>query len=207
VIRLRPRPGEAVPAVPGARPLSPRLGILHAAGLLRPEGRLGSPLAPSLALLAITSWPRAGICKIAQEGRRGARDASAGPHSNGPLLPPTVNFQPSCLTHAQLVAWLFFAPSVGGYDEAEHGHDRAKHGHDGVRLLPASLACSTPDSDNTGTPLLPNRWISYFFAGFVLAKLPFPLTERFKAMTQVIPCRTTHPLALPATTANRALLA
>jgi hypothetical protein len=36
--------------------------------------------------------------------------------------------------------------------------------------------------------MLPNvvmmGWISYFFSGFVLAKVPFTLTERFKSMLQ-----------------------
>lgn len=27
-------------------------------------------------------------------------------------------------------------------------------------------------------------WINYFFAGFVLAKVPFSLTQKFKSMTQ-----------------------
>ena len=27
-------------------------------------------------------------------------------------------------------------------------------------------------------------WVSYFFAGFIVGKIPFPLTERFKMMLQ-----------------------
>lgn len=27
-------------------------------------------------------------------------------------------------------------------------------------------------------------WISYFFAGFILAKVPFSLTQKFRGMTQ-----------------------
>ena len=27
-------------------------------------------------------------------------------------------------------------------------------------------------------------WISYFFAGFLLAKVPFSLTQKFRGMTQ-----------------------
>lgn len=41
---------------------------------------------------------------------------------------------------------------------------------------------------NNMTFMIPNvvvgGFISYFFAGFVLAKVPFPLTNRFKAMLQ-----------------------
>jgi ER membrane protein complex subunit 3 len=36
--------------------------------------------------------------------------------------------------------------------------------------------------------VLPNMlsmaWISYFFSGFIIIKLPFPLTNSFKAMLQ-----------------------
>lgn len=41
---------------------------------------------------------------------------------------------------------------------------------------------------NMATMILPNMimmgWVSFFFSGFVLVKLPFPLTDRFKDMLQ-----------------------
>lgn len=51
---------------------------------------------------------------------------------------------------------------------------------------------------NLATMILPNMimmgWVSYFFSGFVLVKLPFPLTDRFKDMLQRgIALRTLNP--------------
>lgn len=34
------------------------------------------------------------------------------------------------------------------------------------------------------TMMLQMAWVNYFFSGFILAKVPFPLTQKFRGMTQ-----------------------
>jgi hypothetical protein len=34
------------------------------------------------------------------------------------------------------------------------------------------------------TMMLQMAWVNYFFSGFILAKVPFPLTQKFRGMMQ-----------------------
>ncbi len=79
---------------------------------------------------------------------------------------------------------VFFCKKIGGF-LYKHQETKPKDAMSGMMMNNNMMSDMLKNNLSMAvSTMLQFAWVSYFFSGFILAKVPFPLTQKFRGMLQ-----------------------